>query len=69
MAYRVKNPDLKKKETFLIQQKADKYKAVYEELDDEAYLEYNSTFNELGKKEQKEIALKVAKQKGVTKFL
>jgi hypothetical protein len=58
MAYRI---PIKRTATF----KADKIMISYEELDNEAYLTYGSKFGDLDKKEQKEIALKVAKESGI----
>jgi len=56
MVYKIKK---KQKE---IKHKATILKIGYEELDFEAYKQFNSKFSELSDKEQKKISEKVAKQ-------
>jgi hypothetical protein len=57
MAYKIKNSNLAKSKAF-------HYQVIYEELDDEAYIQYNSRFHNLTTREKTKIALKVARERG-----
>ncbi|HUS51175.1 MAG TPA: hypothetical protein VMZ91_13490 [Candidatus Paceibacterota bacterium] len=55
MAYKIKSKKTKAKEESY---KIEKYKAIAEDLDDEAYLMYNTKFNDLSDKEKREVTKK-----------
>jgi len=55
MAYKIKSKKVKEKEESY---KIEKYKAIAEDLDDEAYLMYNTKFNDLSDKEKREVTKK-----------
>jgi hypothetical protein len=48
-----------------IKDKSEKFKIIYEELNEEADLTFNTEFSKLSEKEQDYIALLVAKKKGI----
>ena len=49
---------VKNKESKEVKMDSYKMKQLYEDLDNEAWIQYNSKFSELGKKEQDEISRK-----------
>jgi hypothetical protein len=57
MAYKIKNSNSTKNKAF-------HYQVIYEELDDEAYMQYNSRFHNLTTREKTKIALKIARERG-----